>query len=56
MKKEETKAWFNIVVTKELLSEIKELKQSGVNFQPLIRDFLRAKIVELRRDGLVIKQ
>jgi len=40
--------YFNIVVELETLDEIKRLRDMGVNFQPMVRAFIKSKIEELK--------
>ena len=40
--------YYNIVVELETLEEIKQLREMGVNFQPMVRNFIKNKIDELK--------
>jgi len=40
--------FFNIVVDEKLLTDIRELRSAGVNWQALTRNFLQVKTKELK--------
>ena len=54
MKEKKQYKFFNIVVDDELLNEIKELKELGVNWQPIVRSFMKQKVKEIREHGTVL--
>jgi hypothetical protein len=53
MNKTENKALYNLVLTKEILIDIRWLKEHGINLQPFIRSFLIDKIDELKSSSIV---
>jgi len=47
-KVKKTHKFFNVVVDDDLLKDIRDLREAGVNWQALIRSFLQGKATELK--------
>lgn len=55
MNKEKKKSkFFNVVIDDELLKDIRELRQAGVNWQTLTRGFLQGKAKEFKNNKTFI--
>lgn len=42
--------FFNVVIDDKLMKDIRELRQAGVNWQALTRNFLQGKAEELKNN------
>lgn len=55
MNKEKKKSkFFNVVIDDELLKDIRDLRQAGVNWQALTRGFLQGKAKEFKNSQTFI--
>jgi post-segregation antitoxin (ccd killing protein) len=55
MNKEKKKSkFFNVVIDDELLKDIRDLRQAGVNWQALTRSFLQGKAKEFKNSQTFI--
>lgn len=55
MNKEKKKSkFFNVVIDDELLKDIRDLRQAGVNWQTLTRSFLQGKAKEFKNSQTFI--
>lgn len=55
MDKEKKKhKFFNVVVDDELFKDIRDLREAGVNWQALTRNFLQGKAKEFKQGQVVI--
>jgi len=48
VKEKKKHKFFNVVIDEKLMTDIRELRQAGVNWQSLTRNFLQLKAEELR--------
>ncbi|MDP1530928.1 MAG: hypothetical protein Q8M05_16245 [Rhodoferax sp.] len=53
-KNRKTFSFFNVVIDDELLKDIRDLRQAGVNWQTLTRGFLQGKAKEFKESQTFI--
>lgn len=49
MKEKKKHQFFNVVIDNDLMKDIRDLRQAGVNWQSLTRTFLQGKAKELKK-------
>ncbi|WP_301101489.1 hypothetical protein [Propionivibrio sp.] len=54
MKEKKKHQFFNVVIDDDLMKDIRELRQAGVNWQSLTRTFLQGKAKEFKKSQTFI--